>query len=246
MTPNEMLDSCLQWTKVSSQTKRLVALKKAYRWAVRRVFNSEDGPDLLATIGEELAALGATTKTLDIKALLAHDLLGFKKLWLKLPADLSFVGMKPSDTTDDSFVETDADLAANLKTAQGHPVYYDIINYGQARFSPALPAGSIIRVDYYRLARDIGVVDDSAIDDSETQSTELSEQPVVGEDLPAVFDDAVTSEAISLLFNGIDDDREASWHNRAIAELTDALYIGKRVQGPTRTRPFRARRRRFI
>jgi hypothetical protein len=241
MTPNEMLASCLQWTKVSDKAKRLVALKKAYRWAVRRVFNSEDGPDLLSTIGEELSTLLVTTKTLDIKALLAHDLLGFKKLWLKLPADVQFVGMEPSDTTDQAFIDTDSDLAANVKTAQGHPVYYDIINFGQARFSPALPAGAIIRVDYYRLAADIGVGDGT-----ETDSSELAETPTIGEDLPAVFDDAVTSEAISLLFNGIDDDREASWHNRALAELTDALYIGKRVQGPTRTKGWRPRRRRFI
>lgn len=241
MTPNEMLDLCQQWTKVSDKTKRLNALKKAYRWAVRRVFNSEDGPDLLATIGEELAALGATTQTLDIESLLAHELLGFKKLWVKLPADINFVGMMPADTTDEAFIDGDAYPAANLRTAQGHPVYYDIINFGQARFSPPLPAGAVVRVDYYRLAAEPGVPDDS-----ETGSTELNEEPIVGEDLPAVFDDAITSEAIAMLFGQLDDDREAIWHSRALAELTDALYIGKRVQGSTKTKPWRPRRRRFI
>ncbi len=241
MTPNEMLDSCFQWTKVSSQAKRLVALKKAYRWAVKRVFNSEDGPNLLATIGEELSALGATTKTLDIESLLAHELLGFKKLWVKLPSDVQFVGMEKTDTADQAFVDNDADLAANIKTAQGHPVYYDIINFGEARFSPALPAGAIIRVDYFRLAALPGVPGGS-----ETESSELDEDPTVGEDLPAMFDDAVTSEAISMLFGMQDDDREGTWHSRAEGELTDALYIGKRVQGPTKTKPFRPRRRRFI
>lgn len=241
MTPNEMLSSCQQWTKVADQTKRLTALRKAYNWAVRRVFNTENGPNLVATIGEQLPTLVATTKTYDLGANLAHPVLGFKKLWVKLPSDVQFVGMDPADTTDQRFVDGDMDLAANTQVAQGHPVVYDIINFSQARFAPALPTGAIIRADYFRLARDIGEPESG-----DTESHELDEDPVVGEDLPAVFDDAITSEAISLLFNMLDDDREASWHSRALSELNDALFIGKRVQGSTQTQPFRRQRRRFI
>lgn len=241
MTPNDMLSFCGKWTGVTDQTKQLLALQKAYRWVVRRVFNSQDGPALLASVDEELPALLVVTKQVDLAPSLAHPLLAFKKLWVKLPADTKFVGMEPDDTNDPSFSDLDGDPASNIQEiAQGHPVLYDIFNFSQARFAPALPIGAVIRVDYYRLGTDIGAPD------GDTQSHELNEQPVVGEDLPGVFDDAVTSKAVSLLFNKIDDDREASWEARALDEITDALYTCKRTQSPTQTQPFRRQRRRFI
>ena len=63
-----MIALVTQRTKVSDSTKILRELNSAQRWTARRVFNSADGPDLLVVIGEELAALGSTTRTLDIGA----------------------------------------------------------------------------------------------------------------------------------------------------------------------------------
>lgn len=241
MTPDQQLDFCLKWTDVTDHQKRLAALQKAYRWAVRRVFNSESGPNLLASIGEELTALASVTKTLDIESLLSHELLGFKKLWLKLPSDIKFVGMEKRDTNDEAFEDGDADPAASLTVAMGHPVVYDIINFGQARFAPALPIGAVIRVDYYRLARVPGQDDSGDVD-----SSEEADVPVVGEDLPAIFDDAITSEACSILWSKLDDDREMEWHQRALSELNDSLFIWKRVQGPTQTGRWKPQRKRYI
>lgn len=237
-----MLEECQQWTKVADHKKRLVALQKAYRWAVRRVFNTENGPNLLAVFGEELSALGSITKTLDIESLLSHELLGFKQLWLMLPSDIKFTPMLPRDTNDQAFIDSDTDPLASLTVAQGHPVVFDIINFGSARFAPALPVGAKLRVDYYRVARTPGETDSGHSD-----SSDEDDEPVVGEDLPAVFDDAVTSKGISLLFGMLDDDREAVWEQRALSELTDAIYTaGSRIKAPTRTKPFRVQRRRFI
>jgi hypothetical protein len=241
MTTREMLNSVKQWTKISTEDTGLRALRKAYNWAVRRVYNSENGPNLVSTIGEELPALLATTKTYDFGANLAHPILGFKQLWVKLPADVKFTPMQSARTTDQGFVDSDSDPAASLQVAQGHPVLYDIINFDQARFAPALPTGAVLRVDYYRLAREVGETDSGKSDDS----SDMNDEPVAGEDLPKMFDDCIVSKAIALLFNQLDDDREMTWQTTALSELNDALYIPKNP-GPTRTTPYRIQRRRFI
>ncbi len=243
MTTQEMLDLLQSRTRVTNRAKKLGELRSAYRWVVRRVFNSADGPDLLATIGEELPPLAAVTRTLDIGAAVTQGaLIGIKKLWLKLPSDTSFVGMDPMDSNDPYFIDSDAATAADPRVAAGHPVLYMVINFSQARFAPALPVGAIIRVDYFREGPAPGVPDTS----SETSSSELLEDAVTGQDLPAIFHDAMVNKATAQLFNMLSDEREASWERNASDSLNDAIYMGHRVQAPTVTQPFRARRRRYL
>ena len=242
MTGNQMLSLLQQRTKVADRTKQLAELQSAYRWVVRRVYNTQDGPNLLSTIGEELTALAAVTRTMDLgAAVTSGEMIGIKKLWLKLPSDTNFVGMDPTDSNDPYFIDADAYTAANPAIAAGHPVLYMVINFTQARFAPALPIGAVIRVDYFRIGPAPGVPEGS-----ETESAELAEDAVTAVDLPAIFHDAMVNKATAQLFSMLDDDRDASWETQARDALNDALYMGHRVQSPTSTQPFRARRRRYL
>ncbi len=243
MTGNEMLALLQQRTKIASKTKRINELRAAYRWVVRRVFNTADGPDLLCTIGEELPALVAVTRTYNLgAAVTGGELLGIKKLWVKLPSDTRFVPMQDADSDEPEFLDADSYPNATVVAASGHPVLYDAINFSQIRFAPPLPIGAVIRADYFRIGPEPGVPEDS----SESESEELAEDAEVGVDLPSIFHDAMVNEATALLFNTLDDDREDGWHMKARDAINDAIYNAKRVQGPTVTQPFRARRRRYI
>lgn len=242
MTTQEMLDLLKQRTKQADRAKLLMELRSAYRWVVRRVYNSSNGPDLLATIGEELPALAAITRTFDLgAAVTSGEMIGIKKLWLKLPSDTGFTGMVPDDSNDLNFSNADTSTAANPQVAAGHPVLFMILNFTQARFAPALPIGSVIRVDYFRIGPAPGVPDSG-----ESSSDELAEGAVTAQDLPAIFHDAMVNKAAAQLFTNLDDDREASWEAKAKDALNDAIYMGHRVQAPTMTQPFRARRRRYV
>jgi len=246
MTTHEMLALLKQRTKVADETKRLNELWSAYRWAVKRIYNSSDGPKLLSTVGLELAALTGTTKTYDlaaaVKAANGGDFLGVKKLWVKLPSDTRFVPMEPADSNEPDFVNADSDPAANLTVAQGHPVQYDVINFAQARFAPALPATAVVRIDVFRIAPPPGLDESSDLE----SSSDLDKEPVVGQELPAIFHEAMVWKATAQLFHGLDDVREAIDERRATGELDEAIYMAKRNQSPTVTQPFRPRRRRFI
>lgn len=241
MTPNQMVALITQRTKIASRTKIFAELDSAFRWVVRRVYNSADGPDLLTTVGDELPALVAVTKTLDIAAQVTGVLIGIKKLWVKLPADTVFVSMVPADINEPEYIEADAFTAENPEIAAGHPVLYDILNFSIARFAPSLPIGAVIRVDYFRMGPAPGVPESG-----ETSASEDNEDWEAGKDLPSIFHDAIVSKATAQLFSMLDDARETTWELRAKDELNDAIYMGRRVQFPVSTQPFRARRRRYI
>jgi hypothetical protein len=234
MTTAEMFDLIQQRTKVSDKTKILRELTAAYRWVARRVFMSSSGPDLLATYGEELTALADTTREYDLGGNVAGgEFLGLKTLWLRLPSDASFTPMIPSDASEPCFRNADGAPSASPELAIGHPCYYAIVNFSMLRFAPALPAGSILRADYFRL----GPAPDLAANPTPRNSY----------DLPGIFHDAMVTKACALLFHGLDDERENTEETRARDELTDALVVkDKRVQAPVTTAPFRSRRRRWI
>ena len=223
-----MLTRVKQRTRMQDEYRILTELQHAYGWVLRRVYNTEKGPNLLITIDEELS-INATTRDYDLASNLAHALLGVKQLWLKLPSDTTFTPMVTADTNSSVFVVTDS---ASI-TATGHPVFYDVVNFDKVRFAPALPSGSTIRVDYYRLAPDL----DPTTDNSPTSS----------HDLPEIFHDAVVSKTTAQVYGLLDDTREITWEQRAVADLQEAVYVAnRRVQAPTQTEPFRSRRRRFI
>lgn len=234
MTTQEMFDALKSRTKISDASKLGTELRSAYRWVVRRVYNAAGGPDLLMTIGEELPALVAVTRDYDLGAnVTAGELLGIKKLWLKLPQDTRFTGMDPSDADDPGFANMDSGTNATPDVAGGHPVLYTVINFDKLRFAPALPTTSVLRADYFR----IGPVPDPTTNDIQQNSL----------DLPAAFHDAMVSKATAQLFTMLDDTREGTWETRARDELNDAIFTAtNRTQYPTTTQPYKARRRRYI
>lgn len=229
-----MLALLKQRTKIADPTKLLLELRDAYRWAVNKIYKSSDGPQMLVTVGEELTALAATTREYDIEANISGgSLLGMKQLWVKLPADLGFTPMLPRDTGDPDFIAFDGQPAADPTIAQGHPVFYSMINFSKARFAPALPAGAVLRVDYARIG---------PVPDPTTNPTQED-----GVDIPDLFHSGVVAKATAHLFNTLDDTREGSWETRAESFLNDAIFAagkGARTQRPVETQPFRRGRRR--
>lgn len=229
MTTAEMLALLKLRTKVADESKLTLELKSAYRWAARRIFNAEGGPDLLLTLGEELTAFASNTKTFDLGAAVAGGFLGLKMLWVKLPGDTRFVPMDAVDATD----LQDSAAIATPDVATGNPICYAVYNMDKLRFASTIPATSVLRVDYFKTG---------SPPDPTTNPTQEN-----GTDLPDVFHDAICSKAIAQLFSDLDDDREGTWETRARDEITDAVFQAtKRVQGPTRTKPFQARRRRSV
>lgn len=232
MTTAEMVALLKQRTKVQDTAKLLPELRAAYRWVVRKVYTSADGPDLLVTIGEELTALAADTREYDLKTNLNDaKLLGVKALWVKFPTDTGFSPMQQADTNDPAFQSGDSTLEAAPLVATAHPVLYDMVNFSFVRFSPALPSGAIIRCDYDRIG---------SVPDPTTNNTQED-----GSDIPDAFHDAIVSKATAHIFNMLDDSREGAWENRAREELRDAIYTTQR-RVRTRVQPFRAGRRRAI
>jgi hypothetical protein len=241
MTVNQMFDLLTDATKQRDQGKLLRALRQAHRWTALRIYNAANGPELLATIGEEYA-INVTTKTIDLAAIvLGGQFLSCKMLWLKFTNDAKFTPMVPANTDDEEFRALDTDLAASPTIAAGHPVLFAIENFSQARFAPALPASSTVRLDYYRIPPEPG-----AAEAGETSLSEEDEDWEVAVDLPAIFHDGMVERAKGFLWHNLDDDRENLAIKSAIDEITEAIYMSKRTKGPTTTRPFRQRRRRWI
>lgn len=228
MTTLEMMALLRQRTKIPDSSKLLNELRVAYRWAVNKIYKSADGPRLLCTVGEELT-LAAITRSYDLEANLAGGtLLGMKQLWAKLPGATQFTPMIPRDVSDPEFMALDAQTAADPLIATGSPVFYSMINFGQARFAPALPATTVLRVDYAR----IGPAPDPTLNPTQQDGT----------DIPGLFHDAIVNKATALLFNTLDDTREGSWHTQAMDVLNDAIFAagkGAQTQQPVQTQPFR-------
>ena len=214
-------------------TRVIGEVRSAQTWAWFKIFNSENGPDLLSTFGTELTLL-ATTREYDIGANITGTLYGIKQLWLKLPQDRSFTPMTFADVNDKQFTLNDQWLAADQdRIAQGHPVYYDIIDFARVRFSPPLPAQSVLRADVWLRPPDIDPT--------------LNPTLTYGNDIPVPAHEAIVDKATAQIFELLDDDRWTDWNTMAEQKLRDAMYLlTKRTQGPPRTQPFRTRRRRWV
>ncbi len=110
---------------------------------------------------------------------------------------------------------------------------YDVVNFNKVRFSPPLPSGAIIRVDYFRRPPDLDATTNDAL--------------AFGDDIPLPVHDAIADKATAQVFHLHDDDRWQEWESKAEQRLTAALYnIQRRAQGPTMTRPYAVRRRRYV
>lgn len=235
MTTADMVDLLKQRTKITDSTKLLRELRAAYQWAVLEVFKSADGPQLLMTVGEELT-LATDTRDYDLEAnLVGGNILGLQQLWAKVASGTDFVRLKSCDITSDQFTSMDSSTAANPLVASDSPVYYGVVNFGQVRFAPSLPAGTIIRADYAMF----GAAPDPATNPTQTD----------GIDFPIVFHFCIVDKATAHLFNTLDDTREGSWETRAMTSLNTAIYAASkstRTQRPVETRPFRSGLRRWV
>lgn len=232
MTTQEMVDLVRDRSKQPDTAKILRELRAAFRWATARVFNTEGGPDLLSTIGTELA-INATTRDYNLAANVPGTFLGLKQLWLKFPSDSVFTPIHEADIEAPSFQDRDAQPAATPDIAFGFPVLYQVYNFGMLRFGSALPAGSTLRADFFRFG---------PAPDPTTNNT-----AVAGDDYTDLFHDSIVCKASAHCLENLDDDRTGSWESRARDYLNDALYAAqKRTQGPVAHQGWARRRRRFF
>lgn len=236
MTTTEMVALVTQRTKVSDATKIVRELNSALRWVARRVYNTADGPDLLVTVGQELATLVATTRDYDLgtaftTAVAGTELMGVKLLWVKLPSDTIFRPMISADSNSQEFVDKDSAATATPDIAVGHPILYNVINFSKVRFAPALPSGAVVRADVFRIPPAL--------------STSSNDAQANGDDLPSIFHDSIVHKANAQIFSGLDDSREGAEETRARDTINDAIFASRRTQAPQRTTGWRAKRRRM-
>lgn len=204
----------------------------AARWAFIRAFNTGSGPDTIATNAVEYT-IPSRTLELDLATVSgATTIFAVKQLWLKLTSDSTFIPMVAADRGDHVFRFADNRLAADTTVASGHPAYYDIFNVTKARFSPALPTGAILRLDFWGWAVDPNTSTNNTLDN--------------GADIASPLHQPVLDKATAQVFRILDDDRARAYELEAERKLVDALHTLGRIGTPTRTKPFRFRRGRRI
>lgn len=233
MTSADMVTRVKNRTHHTDDLKIIGELNSAKNWAWMRTYNSANGKDLLLTIGTE-KTMSAQTRTYDIGANITGTLYGIKQLWLRFSSETNFTPMIPRDMADISFQMDDQYPSSDTTSvAIGHPVKYEIVNFAQVRFSPPLPANAVIRIDAWIRPPDI----DPAANNTLSYSA----------DIPEPLHESVCDKATGQIFSMMDDTRAQEWDIRAERNLNDALYmLGTRNQGPTRSTPFRVRRRRYV
>jgi hypothetical protein len=233
MTSQEMVTAVRNRTHMKDDTRVLQELNAAQSWAFNRLYTSENGRELLVSFAQEIEV----TETLRDYAI-ADDLnfaaVGFKQLWLKFASETTFTPMVPVDSTDVRFVSGDVGDSDSTVVATGHPVYYQVRGFNAVRFSPPVPSGCTLRVDYYRYP---GEIDPTVNNTLDTEN-----------DLPAFVHEAIVEYATAEIWDQMDDDRAMARRFSARELLTAAIYaVGRRTQGPTVTTPYRGgRSRRFI
>ena len=233
MTVADMVDRIKVRTFQKDDTKVIGELRAAVDWAFNRIFDTENGADLIATWGSELT-MAAQTREYNLAANVSGTIYGIKALWLRFSTETTFTPMRPVDSADMRFLFDDQYASSDTTTvAVGHPVLYDVVQFGKLRFAPPLPSGSVLRVDYWKKPAIVDPTTNNTLD--------------LGTDLPPVVDESIIDKATGQIFDLMDDTRAEKWEKRAEARLTDALYvIVRRTSGPTETQPFRIRRRRLF
>lgn len=233
MNVQTIVDRVRARTRHNDDTRVINEVHSASTWAWLKIYNSENGADLLSTFGNEFT-MTATTREYDLGAAVTGTLYGVKKLWLKFATDTSFTPMCPADANDRQFMFNDQWLASDtLNFAKGHPVYYDVINFAKVRFAPALPVDSIIRADIWLRPPDFDPTVNPTLD--------------YGSDVPEPAHEAIVDKATAQIFELLDDDRWGDWNSMAEQKLNDAMHLmTRRTQGPPHTQPFRTRRRRWV
>ena len=233
LTAQQMVQRVKDRTHCTFDMKIIGELASAKDWAFHKVFKSADGPDQLSTFGTELS-INAQTREYDLGAQLSGTIYGVKLLWLKFSSDSAFTPMVPVDSASRQFVFNDQWTAADTTTvAEAHPVMYDVVDFAKVRFSPPLPSGSKVRVDYWLKPPDIDPVTNNVLS--------------YGSDIAEPLHESIVDKATAQIFVGQSDDRWMYWDAQAERKATDAIHVvNKRHPGPITTQPFRGGRRRRV
>lgn len=222
MTSTEIRDLVKSRTHHTDNTKVMLEVVSAANWAFQRVFKTAKGPKLISIYRGEIT-LGSDARQVDLSTI--SNIYAVEKLWVKLPSDATYILAHPASTTDPAFEVNDNTLAATI-TPGSHPFLYEIINVTTARFSPALPSGTVIGVDYYKRAGDPDTSLNNALD--------------AGSDVPEATHQAIVDKATAQIFSLLDDDRVGYWEREAERKIREAIHaLERRVNAPVRTKPFR-------
>ena len=228
----EMVGRVRDRTSYKNDKKIVGELASSADWAYNRVFNSANGPNQFLVPAEEVT-ISSRTQTYNLGAALAGgNLYGVKLLWLKFSSDTVFTPMVPLDSGDLRFIAADNVPDSDTTTvATGHPVFYDVLDFAQVRFAPALPACTI-RASYW-------------IKPTPPDPTANNAQGYASRDALEPTHEAIVDKATAQIFRLLSDDRSLEYVIDAERKLVDALHVvGKRVAGPITTQPFPHRRRR--
>ena len=233
LTVTQMVDRIKGRTFQKDSTKIIGELASAVDWAFNRIFDTQNGADLLSVFDSE-KTLATYTREYDLSANVSTSLVGIKQLWIKFPTETTFTPARTVDTTDLEFIFNDQWASSDVTTvAKGHPVLFDVINFAKLRFAPPLAAGTVLRIDYWKKPN---VLDPTT-----------NNNPNIGTDLPFVVEESVIDKATAQIFDLMDDSRADRWDRKAEARLTDALYvIARRTAAPPTIKPFRIHRKRYI
>ena len=230
LTTAGMIQRVKDRTHSRDDLKIIGEINSAKDWASNKLFNSEGGPDSLSTHATQLT-ISSRTREYDLGANVTGTIYGVKQMWLKLSTDTDFVLMVPLDSSDPRFVANDPYPSSDTTTvAEGHPVYYDVINFSQLRFAPPLPADCTLRADFFRKPPTLDPVTNNAL--------------AYGDDIVEPLHEAIVDKATAQMFVNQNDDNVFYWEGQAKEKARDAFYlIRSRTPGPVRTQPFRRRRR---
>lgn len=233
-----MIDRIKQRSHSRDDLKIIGELNSSKDWASNRLFNSEGGPESLSTFATQLT-ISSRTREYDLGANVTGTIYGVKQLWLKFSSDTDFTLMVPLDAGDPLFTANDPYPSSDSTTvAEGHPVYYNVQNLSKIRCAPPLPADSTLRADFFRKPPNLDPVTNNAL--------------AYGDDIVEPLHEAIVDKATGQMLRLQNDDRaddyDREWppYGSAQHRLNAALYlIRARTQGPVRTQPFRAGRRRL-
>ena len=230
LTTALMIQRVKDRTHSRDDLKIIGELNSAKDWAGNKLFNAQGGPDSLSTHATQLT-ISSRTREYDLGANVTGTIYGIKQMWLKLSTDTDFVLMVKLDSSDPLFTANDPYPSSDTTTvAEGHPVYYDVINFSQLRFAPPLPADCTLRADFYRKPPTLDPVTNNAL--------------AYGDDIVEPLHEAIVDKATGQMFVNQDDDRVIYWERQAKERLNDALFlIRARTSGPIRIQPFRRSRR---
>lgn len=202
-------------THASRDADVIGELTSAQDWCWNRVAS---GSSNILKVDDTELTMAAQTSSYDLATNVSttKTLIAIKWLGVKLSSETKFTPVIFLDSSDDRMIYADQDTAATVQ-----PIYCSIENFGQVRFAPPLPSGTIIRCDYIYAPTDLSLASNAS------------------PDLPILVHNAIADKATAQIFINLDDDRAGYWEGQSIAKLYSAINVLNRrqFQQQPRTRP---------